>query len=97
SWRGLPFLQQLPQPLTAVLPVRRLGRDCLGLDDDGFLDALGLGAHLVTLRADLYLALVHLTGQRLQPGLKLAEVADRMRVGQCGLQPLDPRAGLSWR
>ena len=81
SRRGLPFLQQLPQPLAAVLPVRRLGRDLLGLGDDGFLDAPGLGAHLVTLRADLFLALVHLPGQRLQPGLKLAEVADRVRVG----------------
>jgi hypothetical protein len=97
SRRGLPFLQQLPQPLAAVLPVRRLGRDGFGLDDDGFLDALGLGAHLVTRCADLFLALIDLPGQRLKPGVKLAEVADRVRVGHRGQQPIDPRAGLRGR
>ena len=95
--RRLPLLQQLPQPLTTVLPVGRRRGDVLGLGDDALLDVPGLGAGMVAGGPDLLLAVVDLPGQRLEPGLELAQVAHRMRVRHRRAQPLDPSPCLGGR
>ena len=91
---GLPLLEQLGHPLAALLPVRGLGRDPLGLVDDPLLDPAGLVLRLLAGGLDLLPALVDDAGQRLEPGLEPVEVADRVRVGHGGQQPLHGCLGL---
>ena len=55
---GLPLLEQLGHPLAALLPVRGLGRDVLGLVDDPLLDPAGLAPGLLAGGLDFLPALV---------------------------------------
>ena len=83
--RGLPLLEKLGDPLTARLPVGRLGRDVLGLLDDPLFDLAGLGTGVLTGGLDFLAPGVDRSGQCLKPPAQAIEVAERVGVGH-GLQ-----------
>src|SRR5262249_11377260 len=91
---GLPLLEELGHPLAARLPVRRLGRDVLGLVDDALLDPAGLAASVLAGGLDLFAALVDRAAKRLKPHPQPVEVTERVGVGHGLEQPLHGGLGL---